>query len=73
MGDQPKPPDPELPEAWKKTPDPRWKPSPPRREGPSPKRMVFTAIAWALAIIVGIPILWVLLFLGSCLLEVAKH
>ena len=64
-----KPEDPNIPDAWKKPPDPYWKPTQHPAEPSSPPstgRTVLKVLAWSVGIIVALPVLGVLLLLGTC-------
>ena len=66
---------PAIPEAWSKPPDPNWKPSPPKAP-PQEKTTFEKAMAGIAYTLAGIGILIVvalLLFLGTCLVMIAKH
>jgi hypothetical protein len=67
---------PEIPEAWKKPPDPKdqWKStSGKKEEGAIGFRRVMKALGYVLLAGVALLMLALLLLLGTCLVMIAKH
>ena len=72
MSDKPEDPTPpELPEAWKKPADPNWKPGQPTNRAVEPnahKKAIWTVLGVLGVVFIGIPVLSVLVLLGTCFL-----
>jgi hypothetical protein len=67
--------EPEIPEAWRKPPDPneKWSPSAAPKAKASTGRRILKGIGWVLLVVGAIILLIALLLLGSCLIYLAKH
>jgi len=66
--------EPEVPEAWRKPPEPneKWTPSAPEPER-STGYKILKGVGWVLLVVGGIILLIALLLLGTCLIYLAKH
>jgi hypothetical protein len=66
--------EPEIPEAWRKPPDPneKWTPSAPKPERSTGHKLLRN-VGRVLLVIGGIVVLLALLLLGTCLILLASH
>jgi hypothetical protein len=68
--------EPEIPEAWRKPPDPneKWSPSAPKPKSElSTGQKILKGIGWFFVILGGLILLGALLLLGTCLIFLANH